>query len=297
MIEKEKNEKKGKKGMGISKNMLYLIISLIPMFIFLFLAVGYYVNGYYQHAEFLIGLAFVSLMPFGVIDFLRVRGEWKYNIDMIRFLQDLAGYANTGMPMHDALLEVAKNNYGYFDRVVKKIKYLLLMHVSVEEALNRAFSDKSRNNEIVRSLLIEANRVGGDVGHTLTGLADSFTAKINAKKQEKATVSSYMMVAIIGFGVYLFTIALIFQMLFPEFAKLSGATSGTTGLSMGAGLSMSFFMLPQFEFFVLLSVIILGFFTGLVSSTLRDNSYYSGFFYGGIFVIITLIMQALLWGI
>ncbi len=106
-----------------------------------------------------------------------------------------------------------------------------------------------------------------------------------------------MMVAIIGFGVFLFTIGLIFQMLFPEFAKLGGATGSGGGMGIGAGLSMSFFMLPQFEFFVFLSVIILGFFTGLVSSTLKDNSYYSGFFYGGIFVIISIIMQAVLWGI
>ncbi|MGC9138353.1 MAG: type II secretion system F family protein [Thermoplasmata archaeon] len=253
-------------------------------------------NGDYKLSMFLIGTSFLFLMPYGFFKYREVRKIWRYNVDLVRFLEDLAGYANTGMPMREALLSVAKNRYGAFDPVVRHIESLLYMNVSVDEALRKAFSDtRFRNNRIVSTLLIEANRVGGDMGLTLTQLAESFNAVITAKKQQVASVTSYMTVAVIGFGVFLFTIGLIFQMLFPQFARLSGVNGGIG--SIGAGISMSFNMLPQFEFFVFLSVVILGFFTGIVSSALKDNSYYSGFFYGGIFVIISLVMQVLLWGV
>lgn len=282
------------KSLKIGKHVFFLL-SVAVMVFFMFFGLASYVKGDYRGSLLLIGLGFLSLFPFGYMEFRKLRGEWKYNNDMIKFLEDLAGYANTGMPLREALISVAKSRYGAFDYVVRKIELMLNLNMSVEEVIRRAFSDERyRFNKIVSTLLVEANRVGGDIGMTLQMLADSFNALMVAKRQQQAAVSSYMIVAIIGFGVYLFTIGLIFVMLFPSFAKLgvSGISSG-----LGAGISMSFNMLPQFEFFVFLSVIVLGFFTGLVSSSLKDNSYYSGFFYGGIFVLVSLIMQVIVWGV
>ncbi|MGC8610290.1 MAG: type II secretion system F family protein [Thermoplasmata archaeon] len=274
-------------------DLIFLSASIMVMFLFLFIGITYYVEGHYKLSLFMIELSLFSFFPYGLWNYLKLRHEWIYNQNLILFLNDLANYVNTGMPLREAILQTAKNKYGVFSSVIKDLEARLHMGFSVADSIEAAFSRINyKNNKIVKTLLVIADKVGGDIGASVSQLAMAFTSYINAKKSQMAAVSSYMIIASIGYGVYLFTIALVFDTLFPQFVKLSGGIT-----AFGSGFSLSLIYIQQFEYYVFLSVVILGFVTGFVSSTLKENSFKSGFFYSGIYILVAIITQALVWGL
>ncbi|MGC8646460.1 MAG: type II secretion system F family protein [Thermoplasmata archaeon] len=275
------------------KDLIFIISSMFVMFLFLFISITYYLEDHYKTSIFMIELAFMSFFPYGLWNYLKLRHEWIYNQNLILFLNDLSNYVNTGMPLREAILQTARNKYGAFSSVIRDLEARLHMGFSVADSIEASFSKINyKNNKIVKTLLVIADKVGGDIGASVSQLALAFTSYINAKKSQMAAVSSYMIIASIGYGVYLFTIALVFDTLFPQFVKLSGGIT-----AFGSGFSLSLVYIQQFEYYVFLSVVILGFVTGFVSSTLKENSFKSGFFYSGIYILIAIIAQALVWGL
>ncbi|MGC8692086.1 MAG: type II secretion system F family protein [Thermoplasmata archaeon] len=275
------------------KDLIFIISSMFVMFLFLFISITYYLEDNYKTSIFMIELAFMSFFPYGLWNYLKLRHEWIYNQNLILFLNDLSNYVNTGMPLREAILQTARNKYGAFSSVIRDLEARLHMGFSVADSIEASFSKINyKNNKIVKTLLVIADKVGGDIGASVSQLALAFTSYINAKKSQMAAVSSYMIIASIGYGVYLFTIALVFDTLFPQFVKLSGGIT-----AFGSGFSLSLVYIQQFEYYVFLSVVILGFVTGFVSSTLKENSFKSGFFYSGIYILIAIIAQALVWGL
>ncbi len=214
-----------------------------------------------------IVLAILSVTGiYGMYTSLQARKIYKIDSIFPDFVRDLAESRRAGMTFTKAILFASKGNYGILTPEVQKISQQVSWGSSVTDALI-AFSERVKTKSIQRtiSLIIEANKSGGNVADVLDVAAKDAREIKMLEAERKANMASYVVVIYVGAFVFLAIIAILCSSFIP--AMTGSSAQGMQG-ALGGGSVRQEEILPIFYF----ATLVQGFGSGLVAGVFEDGN-------------------------
>ncbi|MBU0929773.1 MAG: type II secretion system F family protein [Nanoarchaeota archaeon] len=178
-------------------------------------------------------ISFVIMLLQFFIDFLQENKKQKeVELKFLEFVRALVETVKSGVSIPKAIQQVSTEDYGDLNPYVKKLSNQLQWGFPLHDALINFAVDT--NNRVISksiSIVIEAEKSGGDMGQVLEAVSNSVFAIKKMKEERKASVYSQIVQGYIIFFVFI-AIMLIMQVyLMPKISSLS--------LDVGAGLGTS----------------------------------------------------------
>jgi flagellar protein FlaJ len=222
------------------------------------------------------------------------------------FIRDLVDVLASGLPLHEAIKNVSKINYGALSKEIKKMARQLSWGVNINKVLD-GFAERVKENKRLASaikIIKEANFSGGELIPTLESLAEDSVLLKESEKQRKAMMHQYLLLM---YGISFIFIAIIVAMnylLVPLFQTsaafaemgLSDPCSVCSGLGCEICSFYSFIttlILRREEIqsyylgmFFLISML-QSFFAGMVAGYIVEKSFLNGIKHGLILLVIT----------
>lgn len=170
---------------------------------------------------FIIGLL-ISIIPYGIINFLKNRKIREAEKQFPIFLDELAESKRGGMTIIDAFQSATESDYGALDSEVNKVYTQLTWGIPFPDVMER-FSKRMKGSPVMQesiSIIIQSFQSGGDITNTIESVSDN-AAELRDIVHEKTsklkqklfimyiiyflfigiTIGIYMMLAqLIGFG-------------------------------------------------------------------------------------------------
>ncbi len=204
----------------------------------------------------------------------------------IEFVRALVGTVKSGISIPQALRQIADKDYGALTKYTKKLAYQLEWGIPVDTAL-LTFSKDTGNTVIKRtlSIVLEAEKSGGDMESVLESVTDSVMHVKKMKAERKAETYSQMVQGYIVYVVFIGIMLLLQLKLFPLMQGMSGTTGlegmGMVGGMFGEGEATNMDMI----FFALLMV--QGFFAGIMIGKFAEGSLKQGLMHSLILMTIS----------
>lgn len=154
---------------------------LILIGLFLFRAVNQQIGG----ITLILGLI-VSVMPYGIISFLKNRAVREMEKQFPSFLNDLAESKRGGMTLMKALESAKETDYGRLNGEIEKIHDQMTWGIPFPEVMRR-FSRRMRDSSVIQeslSIIIQSFQSGGNITDTIESVADD-AAQLREVIQEK----------------------------------------------------------------------------------------------------------------
>ncbi|MBS3163074.1 type II secretion system F family protein [Candidatus Woesearchaeota archaeon] len=213
----------------------------------------------------------------------------EIEVKFLEFIRALVETVKSGVSIPKAIREVSKEDYGYLTPHVRKLANQLEWGFPLHAALVN-FAKDTNNRVIAKSvsIVIEAEKSGGNMGEVLEAIASSVFSIKKIKEERKASVYSQMVQGYIIYFVFI-AIMLVMQVyLMPKISALGsdvGAGLGSSPLAgtFGGGAKISGEYMDQI--FVYL-VIIQGFFAGLLIGKFSEGELKYGVKHALILVIL-----------
>lgn len=228
--------------------------------------------------NFIIAGIALALLPSGILDFIYIRRIREIENRIPDFLQDVAEASRFGMTLADSIISTSKGRYGILTKEIKKMASQLEWGVPVSLVLED-FLERTRTplTERVVGTIIKANEAGGNVSDVLSQVAQYSREVQQLTKEKFSQLSTYGVVLLISFGVFLVTILILNIQFFPEMIKASSGISGSSSLSSSNVASINVSIIPYVKMIFAAAVIIHGVGDGLMAGVLKDGRYESGF--------------------
>lgn len=211
------------------------------------------------------------------LDFFKEQNRQKeIELKFLEFIRNLVGTVKSGIPIPRAVAQVSNKDYGALTPYVQKLAAQVEWGITIDQAF-LTFSDDTANPVIKRSIsiMIEAEKSGGDVAEVLDAVANSVVDVKKMKQERKASTYGQIVQGYIVFYIFI-AIMLILQLwLFPKLQGMSGTLAGgigavAGGLVSGGGASISL----DGVFFAL--IMIQGFFAGIMVGKFSEGNIKQG---------------------
>ncbi len=127
-----------------------------------------------------------SILPYGVISFMKNRAIREVEDEFPQFLQDLAESKRGGMTMIQAFESSKNTDYGRLDSEIEQIYNELTWGIPFPEVMER-FSKRMEDSSVIQesiSILLQSFRSGGDITKTIESIAED-SADLKEVIQEK----------------------------------------------------------------------------------------------------------------
>jgi flagellar protein FlaJ len=227
----------------------------------------------------------VGLVPFIFWD-LRFRW-WRNKIErnLPNLLRDVAEAQKTGMSFIAALKRASEKDYGPLSKEMHKVCLQMASGVTYEEALtSMAKRIKSRLVDQATTLIVEAGRSGGNVQKLMDQIATYITDLQTMDQRRRAELKGFEYEVYAMFGVFLFSLTMIFTVLISSIA-----TTATTTASAAFPFSVRIDKeLYRVLFFAVASSEAAA--AGLVSGKLGEGTVYGGLRHVAILLAATLVV-------
>jgi len=214
--------------------------------------------------EYLIGISFgILLIVFDILYFLKTRWffavivlaivsiviqfllEIKKEQDrqkeieekFLEFVRALVGTVKSGISIPQALKQIADKDYGALTKYTKKLANQLEWGIPVDQAL-LIFSKDTGNTVIKRaiSIVLEAEKSGGDMENVLESVTDSIVHVKKMKAERRSETYSQMVQGYIIFFVFIGIMLLLQLKLFPALEGMGGMGEGLETMGVGGGV-------------------------------------------------------------
>jgi flagellar protein FlaJ len=225
---------------------------------------------------FVIGIGvIVGISPF-VFSIMAESKMANEKEDMfLEFTRNLVESVKTGTPISKSLINMRGKSYGMLSQNTDKLANQISLGIPLNTAL-KIFSRDVNNKNISRSLTLigQAERAGGDIGHILESVAKAVNMSDKLKKERKATISTLIAQGYIIFFVFIIIILIMQFYIVPMISGIAdvGALSvgdlpTTEGDAIGSEeVSNAFVYLLLFQ----------GFFSGLAIGKLSEGNIKAG---------------------
>ncbi|MFQ6050711.1 MAG: type II secretion system F family protein [Candidatus Hydrothermarchaeota archaeon] len=132
------------------------------------------------------------------------------------FLRDMVEASRAGVPLSMAFYTLAKSDYGALTDEVKKMATQISWGVPFEEVLEK-FSERSNSRIVSRvcSLIIEANRAGGDISDILDSAARDAQMIMEIEEERKGAMRPYIVIIYLTFFVFIAIVVAIQKTMVP----------------------------------------------------------------------------------
>jgi len=258
----------------ISGNLPRLIVtSLSVVLISLFILLGFLsllnIGSIGSPVDYFVFAILSGTGIYGMYEWIHFRRIYKIDSIFPDFVRDLAASRRAGMTFTNAILFTSKGNYGLLTKEIKRIAQQISWGNSIEEALS-AFAKRINTTSVKRtiSLIIEANRSGGNVAEVLDVAANDAREIKQLQAERKVNMTSYVVVIYVSMLVFMGIIAMLAGVFIPTITS-----SEAQGLSqtIGGGFVAQSDIIQVFYFATLAQSI--G--TGLVAGVFEDGYFQS----------------------
>ncbi len=243
--------------------------------------------------DFVVIGIFLMLAPAGIQDHMTRSKVNAIESRLPDFLRDVAEASKFGSNLADSIVVASEGEYGVLTEDIKQIAAQIEWGVSVDETLEQ-FEKKYRSDFILKliSTLIECNRSGGNVSEVLNLVAENSKETQLLTKEKYSQLSSYMIVILIAYAVFLLTVIILDFRFFPAMSKQ--LNSGSSG-SFLTFLNLS--SIPLIKVIFTGVIILEGVGSGLMAGVLADGRMRSGLFYSAILAAIGYLSILLVGGV
>ena len=225
------------------------------------------------------------------------------------FVRNFVSGVRSGMPVTQAVIGAADNDYGSLNPYVQRLKRQLKWHVPFHRAF-RSFAEATGNDIIRRavSTVIEAERAGGDIGDVLSSITGSLIQIKKLKQERRAMMHSQIIQNYVIFFVFLIVLVVIQNFLIPYMSKVGsvsvfgvGAFSpfNTPQMARLSFSSFNAFKLSAPNWFLslngifLMMALIQGFFAGIVTGLMTEGDFRYGLKHSLILMVVSFFIMAL----
>ncbi|MDP6641834.1 MAG: type II secretion system F family protein [Candidatus Nanoarchaeia archaeon] len=210
------------------------------------------------------------------IDFFKENKRQKeIESRFLQFVRSLVGTVKSGISIPNSIIQIANEDYGPLTPYVKKLRNQIEWGIPIQEALINFGEDT--NNPIINravSIVLEAERSGGEIGDVLDSVTSSVVNIKKMKEERKASVFSQIVQGYIVFFVFIVIMLVLQLYLFPQIQEV-GSLGGLTGIDFAQGivgeaeevnLDSTFFSL----------ILIQGFFAGIMIGKFSEGTIKQG---------------------
>jgi flagellar protein FlaJ len=183
-------------------------------------------------------LAFVIGALQFILDFLKENKRQKeVEQKFLEFSRALVQSVKSGIPIPKAVLEISKEHYGALDPHVKKLANQIEWGFPLHQALLQ-FSKDTKNPVIKKSIsiVIEAEKSGGNMGDVLQAVTDSVFSIKKIKEERRSRAYTQVVQGYIIFFVFIIILLILQIYLIPKISTISqDISAGLSGMPFGKG--------------------------------------------------------------
>lgn len=236
------------------------------------------------------------------LDFLRENNRQKeIELKFLEFVRALVQTVKSGIPIPKAILHVSKADYGALNPYVKKLANHIEWGIPLRQAL-KIFANDTENKIILRSvsIVIEAEKSGGNIAEVLKAVSDSITQIKKIKEERISNTYSQMVQGYFIFFIFIAIMLIVEIYLLPQLADI------TLTVSSGLGGDLEPFIDNQankqistlnFDSIFLGLILIQGFFAGIMIGKFAEGEAKLGLKHSVILVVISYIIITTFGGI
>jgi len=241
-------------------------------------------------------LAFIlTIMPPSLFNLYETRRTGKLEVEFPAMVRDISLSVKSGMTLKGAMSIAAGGQYGALTPAIKQIDNMMSWGVSFEDALLH-FAKKYPTPLIRRTIftLIEASRMGGQLGEILEGVATDAEETKALERRRSSETKPYLLVCYISYFVFL---AVILIMSFIFLPTMKEAAEVATGEALPGGLgqfAVSDEDLALYNTLFFHALVVQGFFAGIVTGKIGEGKTVAGLKHSVFFIVVAVIAYTLL---
>ncbi|MBI2109571.1 type II secretion system F family protein [Candidatus Woesearchaeota archaeon] len=150
-----------------------------------------------------------------------IKRQKEIELKFLEFVRNLVENVRSGIPVPKAISQVSTKDYGALNPYIKKLAYQMEWGVPVPEAFV-TFAKDTRNDIIKRAvtIIIEAEKSGGDIGDVLVSVAGSLIDIKKMKQERRASVYSQIVQGYIVYFVFIAIMLALQLWLFPQLTDI-----------------------------------------------------------------------------
>lgn len=292
---------------GISTKAIIWIIGIIILLIFLMIGIlnliptGYGTQTIVNTAVLpgesaenrFMDMFSIGLSIFFLVVGIYLRNQLKVIEDIERrlpdFLHDVAEAGRFGLNLADAIVVASQGRYGDLTSEIRKMAAQIKWGVPVNDALKQ-FNERVPTPLVQKivSVISKANEAGGNVADILSMVAHDAKEIYTMELERRVSMSTYLAVIYIAYFVFIATVIILSATFLPEMVTAGKAITSGSFSSMGGAspITISYQLIPQIAFVLMLSVIIHGIFDGLMAGLLETGNVINGMMHSGILLVI-----------
>jgi flagellar protein FlaJ len=218
-----------------------LFLATLGISIVLMIA-GYLVSGGEEFIGVMANLIILSTFIIAVPQFFLTYEEYKNIKEMEeRFpvmLRDIIESLASGVPLHQALLNASRLDYGKLSVEIKKVANQITWGIPVHKVLNQFANRVKRSKRLFTNikLINESYTSGGDVVSILNTVADNSNLLEDAEKERRSLLSQYVMLMYAISIIFIIIVVAISRLVMPIFAQpAQGPGQEDLGVMIGLG--------------------------------------------------------------
>ncbi|MDD5254057.1 MAG: type II secretion system F family protein [Candidatus Nanoarchaeia archaeon] len=246
------------------------------------------------YAMLIIGIS-VCWLQFWIDFFNENKRQKEIEEKFLEFVRNLVGTVKSGVSIPNAIGQVVDGEYGALTPYTKKLGKQIEWGIPVQESLVN-FANETGNQVIKRSvsIVIEAERSGGEMEDVLREVSNSVVNVKKMKQERKSSTYSQVVQGYIVFFVFIIIMLVLQLWLFPKITEMSSSFSLGLG-SLGIGGTGETVNLDKIFFGL---VLVQGFFAGIMIGKFSEGKLKNGLIHSLVLVTVaTLIITTVKGGI
>ncbi len=237
----------------------------------------------------------LAITPPNLFNLYETRRIGQLEGEFPAMVRDISLSVKSGMTLNGAMSIAAGGQYGALTPAIKQIDNMMSWGVSFEDALLH-FAKKYPTPLIRRTVftLIEASRMGGQLGEILEGVATDAEETKALERRRSSETKPYLIVCYISYFVFLAVILIMSYIFLP---MMKEAAEVATGEALPGGLgqfAVSDEDLALYNRLFFHALVVQGFFAGLVTGKIGEGKAVAGFKHSVFFIVVAVIAYTLL---
>jgi len=245
---------------------------------------------------FLFGIGIlIMLFPFVVFSIIENKTQREKDNMFLEFSRDLVESVESGIPISKAIIGMKAKNFGKLSIHIEKLANQIQLGIPIQKALE-TFAYDTKSPTIIRAitLIIEADKTGGNISTILESIAKSVFETEKLKAERRAAISSIVMEGYIIFLIFIIIMIVVEVQIIPITSGIVGTSfsSGSALPGMDSGLFGGQGSSPQeFGTAFLALLITQGLFAGLIIGKLSEGDIKAGIKHSFIMVAMAVLLS------
>lgn len=272
----------------INEKPMRLIYISMPIAVTILFIIFFYKMADMEDA--LLTAVLAAIIPPGFYDFYEKGKISKIDAEFPNLLRDIALSKKAGMTIQAAVSLAAKGEYGKLTAGLKWMDTLLSLGVPFPDVLKH-FAEQHPTPMVKRSIsiVIEADRIGGEIGNILKTVADDVQETMTLEKKRSSESMPYEVIGYMAFFIFLAIILILYTQFLPMMAQVA-----EKGIVVGGAIMAKEEDIKLYKGIFFHSLLIEGFCTGIITGKLSEGRVVSGLKHSIVFVVISYLTYAYL---